>query len=179
MTFPTEKSIRSDSRQGGAIKRYHNFPTVQTQDNAQHSWNVARIWLSIFGVQDQDSGRCLRFIIFHDNGELGTGDILHNAKVNSPRLKNIADTLEVDALLQQGIVLPALSEWERKTIKVADLIEMGEFAREETRRGCQYGEVLTGNVLAALRPILEEPLLTIGDKQRIKLYIRDNMGVQL
>jgi 5'-deoxynucleotidase YfbR-like HD superfamily hydrolase len=177
--------VYSQSRHAGDVKRYHNYPTSRVQTNAEHSWNVARIWLSIFAPEDvTDQGNVLAYIIHHDSGELGLGfDAPFTSKRAAPDLKEICDRLEAKSLAEQGIRLPVLTTWEKASVKVCDLIEMMEFGHEELRRGCQYGEPVFEVTKAAIREILSVGLNGVifrpESQQFIKMYVRQSMGVQL
>ena len=173
-------SLRSSQRNAGLIERYHEHPTVQRQNVGEHTWQVMRIWLVIFGRKDDATdGRILQYIMFHDAGELGTGDIPFPVKKNNPPLKAIMDELEHQSLMRQKIVLPDMSEHELKEVKICDLIEMAEFGREELRRGCAYGRPILDGCTEAIRGLLEVVQWTIHEKLSIKEFYRDNVGVQL
>lgn len=134
--------VRSDTRQAGAVLRYHTWPTVKKQTIADHSWNVWRIVFAIWRT-----GHCsvegipqsvTEYIMLHDCGELRTGDAPYPIKRDNPELKQIMDRLEDEALTEQGIHLAELStEWKWR-VKVAHTIEMMEFGIDELMLGSRY-----------------------------------------
>lgn len=175
-------SIRSNPRHAGDIERYHQYPTVQRQTNAAHSWHVARIWLACFcstPAQEMHNGKILVYILRHDVGELETGDVPFPVKAENLILKEEMDRLEAVSLLKQRLTIPELTLWEKASVKVADLIEMAEFGREETRRGCTYGESIVCETLAAVRHYLAGDTFCDEDKRRIRTYVETQIGERL
>jgi 5'-deoxynucleotidase YfbR-like HD superfamily hydrolase len=108
------------------------------QTCAEHSWNVARLFWKFY--PDKWTAEVAIYIMFHDSGEIGVGDIPFPVKRDNPTLKGYMDELERTSLKKQGIVLPELTMFEKALIKICDLLEMFEFGCEEMRRGNAYGE---------------------------------------
>lgn len=123
----------------GNVKRYHTWPTIQTQNNADHTWNVMRIYWVIFGnLPDVVSTH----LIWHDVGELVSGDVPHPIKRDNPELGLVHRRLEDEAVLSIAgpramVSLP--SDYVRMC-KLCDLIEMYEFATVEKNLGNKYAE---------------------------------------
>lgn len=134
--------VETSLRHAGGVKRYHAWPTVQTQTVADHSWHVARIYREIWS--DDMPSEVWEYILYHDVAELGTGDIPFGAK--SPAMREILSEVEGDVLQNLGVVLPELNPDQKVRVKLADLLEMWEFGLEETRRGNQYGEPICRSV---------------------------------
>lgn len=173
----TLEQTRSSQRLAGQIRRYHEYPTVQDQTNADHSWHVARVWMAIFGIGDYASlGKMLLYIHHHDSGELGSGDLPFPTKANNPDLKAAMDRLEGESLSRQGVDMPKLTAWEKASVKIADLIEMAEFGMEEVRRGCVYGESTTHVTLTKVREIIATGVFTDTDVRVIRKYVNAELG---
>lgn len=139
----THDMIRSSARSGGAVRRYHTWPVIHQQTVAEHSWNLARILHTIW--PDAPVGAILH-AIYHDVGEVATGDIPFPVKRENPDLKVTMDRLEVDAMLSMGISyhIGDIELWHKRA-KICDMIEMWEFGQDE---------LLLGNHHA--RPIVEK-----------------------
>jgi hypothetical protein len=106
-----------------------------SQNVAAHTWQVMRIWWQIFGPLPEHISTAL---IWHDAGELVTGDPPFPLKAESPELKTIYDRLESQAVLAMGgpdedsLRLGGL---DRVRAKICDLIEMMEYGLHERAMG--------------------------------------------
>jgi 5'-deoxynucleotidase YfbR-like HD superfamily hydrolase len=161
---------RHNSRFGGMVKRYHEYPTISTQTNAEHSWQVARLYLALFKPDTKDAGRVLIYIQFHDSGELGVGDMPFPIKANNPDLKETMNRLESQSLQNQGLVLPELTPWERVAVKVCDLMEMLEFGVHEMQLGSHYGAPIVKETGKHIFCLLEH--FTPEDRRLIETHMK-------
>jgi 5'-deoxynucleotidase YfbR-like HD superfamily hydrolase len=132
--------MTDDPRLAGGVKRWHIWPVVQQQTVAEHSWNVSRILLAIY---PECPTALLLEALFHDCGEIATGDPPSTLKQRHPTLRDVYSKMEYEARL--GMVIPwglpiphQLLPEERWVLKLADLIEMFEYASLERRRGNQF-----------------------------------------
>lgn len=133
--------VTDSTRMAGQVKRYHTWPTIQTQTVAEHSYHVLRIFIEIFGPP---SSKVTKFIIYHDSAEVVTGDSPFSAKRSNPALKKALDDAEgawYDVTIgdNPGAVLTPM---DRTRVKVCDLLEMAEFGYVETMMGNKYGEII-------------------------------------
>lgn len=119
-------------RHAGRVKRYHAWPTIQTQTIGEHSWQVALIYEQIFGPLNPGIERYIRL---HDVAELKVGDIPFPVKSDNPELKAAFTKVEDAALKQWGITLPALHSGIIANIKICDLLEMMCFGMTEREMG--------------------------------------------
>lgn len=146
--------MRDDQRLALSVQRYHAWPTIQTQTNADHTCHVMRIYMSIWGVP---RGEVCAYIVGHDMDEILTGcDIPFNQKTDRLRseLANIVGT-RVEAMFPPFPGRAGLAPWERVYVKVCDLIEMWEFGHEEVRLGNQfYGQPIVNNTWEQLQNII-------------------------
>lgn len=132
--------IRSDPRLAGNVSRWHTWPTSRPQSVAEHSWNVARILLAIWPEARKELVvQCL----LHDVGEIMTGDVPYPIKSENADLQVIMNSLEKTAHLSMCLPwqLPPpadLTALEAAALKMADMLEMWEFACEEIMRGCNF-----------------------------------------
>lgn len=139
------------ARDAGNILRYHGWPTIQTQTNAHHTWNVMRIYAELFGWPIAEVAS---YIHYHDVGELDTGDISFVVKRNHPEVKKITGPIE-DAAMERLSLGYATSDMigsiEKTKVKICDLMEMLEFSLEEMRLGSRhYGWMIFENIYHAL-----------------------------
>ena len=177
----THEIVRGWSRHAGGVRRYHEWPTVQTQTNAEHSWNVMRIYHEIFEKEETSgfSGKLLVYLMYHDCGEIGVGDLPYPIKKNNPALKLEMERLEEASRIAQGIVLPELSAWETMVAKLCDMIEMFEFGLEEVRRGNSYGQPVcdvTKEHIVGIIHKATDPRLHHEDAQNVRIYLRRVTG---
>src|SRR6478736_1401982 len=117
----TNDEIITSPRMGGAVVRYHTWPTHQRQTVADHTFNVIRIYWHLFGEVPPE---VTAYLIFHDLPEVVVGDPPHPVKLHNPPLKEIYDMLE-DAALEGMIgegeamnVLTNVTDVERVRMKV-------------------------------------------------------------
>jgi 5'-deoxynucleotidase YfbR-like HD superfamily hydrolase len=140
--------LRSKSRYAGMVKRYHAWPTIQTQTVADHTFHVIRIHNRLFGAP---SPNLLHHMIYHDLGELTAGDTPFPAKRVVEGLREPMERAEAWGLEQQGVTLPTLTDEEHTQFKIADLLEMWEFAVVEVQLGNALASPIRLNILHYLR----------------------------
>lgn len=141
--------IRTDPRLAGEVSRYHTWPHIRQQSVGEHSWQVARILLSIHPTASRSM---LIHCIIHDAGEIGTGDVPYPIKKENPNLKVIMDELEDETVNAMGVKwnfpVPILLSPEEKIIfKLAEFIEMWEWALKEQMLGNKFAEVVASRCL--------------------------------
>ena len=129
---------RSDPRSAGEVSRWHTWPMLRGGTVAAHSWHVARIMLAIHPSASREA---LVEAIFHDIGEIVTGDPPYPVKADNPVFGTEAKRIEGEARLKMaspwGVPAPSqgLSNFDRWLVKLADIVEMWEHAREEMFMG--------------------------------------------
>lgn len=141
-------TIRSKSRYAGMVKRYHAWPTIQQQTVADHTFHVIRIYTTLFGAPE---GYLLHYMIYHDLGELTAGDTPFPAKRVVKGLREPMERAETWGLEQQGVHLPVITFIEKRHFKIADLLEMWEFAMVEIQLGNLLGHPVRQNITHYLR----------------------------
>lgn len=134
--------VLRDPRLAGQVKRYHTWPVHQAQSVAEHTWQVLRLYLKVWG---ELPSHIAVYLLWHDGGELVTGDPPYPLKANNPKLKAAYDELEGAAVAAMGGVVPFLRKGEKQRVKFVDLLEMFEFGAVELKLGNQYAwPILTG-----------------------------------
>lgn len=149
---------RQDPRLAGDVERFHARPTIQRQSVASHSWNVARILLAIYPAASRET--VIR-ALFHDIGEIVAGDAPYPVKAEHEDLRKAMGQIERDAWLAMVIPwsLPApqqLVPLQVAAVKLADMIEMWEFAMMELHLGNVFAARVRDNCEQWLREKLEE-----------------------
>jgi 5'-deoxynucleotidase YfbR-like HD superfamily hydrolase len=163
----------TDPRVAGNVRRYHTWPVLRQQTNAEHQWNVARIVLAIW----PGAPRQLIFsALFHDMGEMGTGDIPYPAKRDNPDLKATCDAIEHSQHLRMCLPwgLPAPTRCaglDKRVLKLGDYIDMWEYALEELQLGNLNARVVGGRVLPPIEEIIRE-LMREGDEEAQRCGVR-------
>lgn len=144
-----------DPRHCFQVKRYHTFPTLQSQTVGEHTCQVLRIYSEMFGPP---SAEVVQGILWHDAGELWTGDVPFDAKRAYPELRIAVSSVDDQAVdrLSGGRFPRNLPGEYRKRIKVCDLAEMAEFGMEEALMGnAHYGHVIRSKVVKAIFDLLK------------------------
>lgn len=152
MTRLSAISVRNDGRLAGRVLRYHTWPHIRPQTIAEHSWQFCRI-LSV--IWPQVPAHVLLYIIRHDCPEIKTGDAPYPVKKDNPVLAGEMDRIEQESL--EELVLggfladsPDLTESERWVTKLAEFIEMWEWALEERLLGNQFARLVEERCLRAI-----------------------------
>lgn len=153
-------------RLSGSVKRYHTWPTINQQTNADHTFHLLRIYIRIFGAP---SPMVTVFIVRHDMGEIASGDLPFHAKANNPDLKVCADRVEQAHLSSIDCELPQLPLQEKLRIKVCDLLEMHEFGLVEAMMGNQFAEPICVDTLKAVLSITRQ--MCDSDKSLVHKFI--------
>lgn len=161
--MPMREEHQSDPRRAGLTRRYHTWPTIREQTVAEHSWQVARVLLAIW----PDAPRHLIIhCLTHDLGEQRAGDLPYPVKKMSPDLALAHSLIERQALLDMvrpwGVPMPILlSDLEKKAFKLAEFIEMAEWAWNEVNMGNRYATLVHERCHHGLSERLSE-LRTLG-----------------
>lgn len=151
----------------GRVARYHTWPTLHRQTVGEHTWNVLRIYWHLFGPLPPEVST---HIIWHDAGELRTGDPPFPVKAQNPDLKAVLDALEDEAVVAMGgPEHRSLPERERLRVKVCDLLEMTHFGLTEMQMGNTYARPIVDDTLAAVRALV--PRLPDEDRARVEGYV--------
>jgi len=130
----------------GWVRRYHAWPTLNEQTVGHHSWRVATLIIEIFGMPRAE---VLAYALWHDCGEMFSGDLPFMVKTAVPGLADAMKLAEAVGLEHLGVKLPELSKLERAQVKIADLLEMHEFGAMEVLMGNQFGAAVRDDTLAA------------------------------
>ena len=161
------------------IKRCNNFPTVNPEDVAQHSFYTVLLSMSIadeyntwvdenFDYYDYeapntlDSEKVIRKALLHDVEESFTSDIPWNIKHHSKEVhKAIAEAIEnkmekvyedsKTAQLWKSINLSSKDGAEGALVDLCDMLELALFCFEEKQKGNMYMNGLLKKALVCLK----------------------------
>lgn len=166
--------VRRDIRLAGQVKRYSTWPVLNQQSTGEHSWQVLRIYIDIFGPPSPEV--CV-YIVHHDSAELTVGDPPFPLKRDNPDLKEIYDRLESTAVIEmRGEALPVLSREEMLRIKICDLIEMWEYGVQEHMMGNRFAEPIISdtmeNFMDLARSLSEDEFMSVRKHvtRRMEIY---------
>jgi len=151
------------------VERFHTWPTIQRQTVADHTWNVLRIYIEIFGAP---GAIVLKEIMFHDVGEVISGDVPYPTKAENPVLKKEVDRIEkefIDAHVP-GPSHPARQECLTQ-IKVCDLIEMYEFGIQEEMLGSRYAGPIVRQTYDHVLRLIDQ--LKMEERHAVLNYLGD------
>jgi len=160
------KTPTDSLRWAGEVERYHTWPTLKKQTIADHTWHVMRIWMQLFGTPNEG---VVEAIMFHDVGEVRTGDIPYPTKAQHPGLKAAMDELEHDAVIDLTGILPTLDSTDKIRMKVCDLLEMWEFGRCEQAMGNTLAREITERTAKHVGELAGK--LPEGERLRVEKFV--------
>lgn len=117
-------------RAGGLVKRLHTVPTINTQNNAAHSWGVAVALIAA----ELDTPNALRVALLHDVPEVEVGDTPATTKWKYPRVAMALNEAEHEWVRAHGIDIP-LNDVEQAALNWADLYELCQHCIDEFMMG--------------------------------------------
>lgn len=172
MTASIREMVRTDPRRAGAVRRYHTWPTIQTQTVAEASWNVARILVQIW---PDAPARAVTHALLNDCGEIVTGDLPFPVKRDNPVLKAEIVRLEEVAFLDLDIDhlvsdIHLDTVWVQRA-KICDMIEMWEFGLDEMSLGNRYALPIVEGTIDDVARLMRAYHLSSDDCDRILEYI--------
>lgn len=166
------ESVLTNSYLAGRVERYHTWPTVHRQTVGEHTWQCLRIYWQIFGPPAPE---VTTYLIWHDAGELRTGDPPFPQKARNPVLKAAYDTMEHAAVKSMGGPAHAvLPDQERIRCKIVDLLEMHEFGLVEMAMGNTLAQPIVDDTLEAVTQLLRQ--LPPADEERVDAYVSGGHG---
>jgi 5'-deoxynucleotidase YfbR-like HD superfamily hydrolase len=149
---------------GGNVKRHHNYPILDRQSVAEHTWRMIviydRLWPNELTIET------LRKILYHDVSEYKTGDVPANTKWRSPELANELARLQREDDDRLGISIQ-VSDEEFNRVKFCDRLELMIFALEQRRLGNRN---VTRPFYAVTKAIQDHPIL--GEDRPASLFTR-------
>ena len=113
----------------------------------------------------------LAYALWHDCGEMFSGDLPFMVKNAVPGLADAMKLAEAYGLKQLGITLPELNPLEKAQVKIADLLEMHEFGAMEVLMGNQFGAAVRDDTLAAAWRLSKEHEL---DTETLGQVVKDD-----
>lgn len=166
---PDRDMVRTDTRLAGEVRRYHTWPLITTQTVADHCYHCMRLWYIFWGALPPEvSG----FFIWHDSGEIVTGDPPFPVKRDNPDLKAAFERVERQALRAMiephrevpSYILPTdmLTTEQKKKAKVCDLLDMFELGVHEYMLGNSYAWPIIQNTWQNVVKILYDMPTTIS-----------------
>lgn len=167
--------IMKNARLAGQVERYHTWPRINRQSVAEHTFHILRIYYQLWGAP---SPEVTERIIWHDIGEMATGDLPYPVKKVWPGLKEITTTIESAHLISLGIRMSGkVPDEEINRLKVCDLLEMLEYGLVERYMGNQFAEPIVVDIAANITLLLEN--LSGDDRFAVWKYMDINWGFNL
>jgi 5'-deoxynucleotidase YfbR-like HD superfamily hydrolase len=156
----------------GELTRFHAWPTLQNQTIAHHSWNVVRI---LFAIEPEPSMNLVKEAMFHDVGEVGSGDSPGHIKRANPDLRDALERLEhatrLSMCIPWGISPPAyINDEERLILLIADKTDQMEFAMHEMWLGNQFMKLVFERTQILVEDLIDQLPMGIR-RSRAKEYI--------
>lgn len=145
-------ALLASGRLAGQVRRYHTWPIINQQSVGEHSWQVLRIYFQIFGAVALMPHITI-WILWHDCGELVTGDPPYPFKAKNPEIKKAYDAAEDIAVKSMGGFTPELSPHEKRKVKTCDLIDMLEYGQHEKMMGNQFAQPIIDDISNSIRAL--------------------------
>lgn len=159
--------ILTNARFAGSVLRYHTWPMLQRQSVGEHTWQVMRIWYQIWGSMPPSVSS---YLLWHDAGELVTGDLPFPLKYKNNGLKTIMDDLEEEAVVAMRPRYDwSISDRDKLRCKVCDLLEMYEHGLCEMMLGNAFAEPIVVDIRNAITkmPLGEDAITVTAYLQRL------------
>jgi len=121
-------------RAGGRVLRFHTQTLLKPNPVGHHTFNLTSILLCCV-PRARITVDLLLAAHLHDVAELVTGDMPAPFKRRVAGLRDQMDAAEAEALLEVGIISPALSADEARWLKLADSLDGAYHCLEEHRLG--------------------------------------------
>ena len=114
--------------EGGDINRYHTAPQVgRNQTVGQHTWRGMVLLDTIWPAA---STTVWRYFLYHDVGELFTGDVPSPVKWRNKELHNQLNLMEAEALDKMSLpTFEDLDEYEQLLVEMIDVLELVLYCR--------------------------------------------------
>lgn len=150
------EDVVGDPRAAGLVRRFHTWPVLREQTVAEHSWQVVRI---LYAVWPDPPAHLVVAALFHDVGEIATGDLPSYAKARSSNLRQAAEEMENAAWLAMclpwGVPAPELlTTDELVVLKFCDRMELLEHSFQEGMLGNRFADPMMNRVEGAVRSLL-------------------------
>jgi len=112
----------------GLVRRYHANPDFAHfgQTNSQHQWGCA---LLIYSLHPKPTLSLIASALFHDVGEIFTGDWPFEFKMLHPEIAALGAKIEAEAAADMGLKMPELSDEDKRWLKFVDRLEPILFAQ--------------------------------------------------
>ena len=143
----------------GRVKRWHTREIKGMQNVADHTWGMMHCYYCVFGPPDRDT---LIEMLYHDLGEISTGDTPYHSKKRSPRLKAILDEEERAAREE---IIPELAEMDDSMpwrVKFCDLADARNFMMVQHLLGNLMARRTIIDCVAAMLAHLDSAMDRIG-----------------
>lgn len=139
--------------------RYNNTPRVIDESVAEHSYFVALIVYRLYEDYDFDLHIALQMALFHDLPEIFLSDVPNNTKAMFPKLKEIMESYEFDAI---NMLDPSMTGFirdyaEQKTlesmiVRAADMLSIIQYTSQEAELGNAY----MGRIRDDVKPLVKK-----------------------
>lgn len=126
-------------QRGGRVQRMHMVPTLQPQNVAAHSFGVA--WWCWLLTHEKPSANLLMAALEHDLAEGHTGDIPAPTK-HRLGIHKVLQNWEQELGITAEIPVFELTEFESRTLKLADNFELLQHCVRERKLGNRTDELL-------------------------------------
>lgn len=115
----------------GNIKRYHIHSVIGEQNVAHHCWRVVML---LYYTVPNPSPNLIKAAMFHDCGEIITGDVPYTAKRDYVELKRMLDGIE-KKFEEDNQLKFNIDTTEEVYLKVCDMLELAWFSKEQIDLG--------------------------------------------
>lgn len=153
MSF-TREAMFENARFGFQVARYHTWPVHRQQSVGEHTAQMLAVWWRVWGPLSAEEST---YVLWHDAGELVTGDPPFPFKSRHPEVKHAFDREEAIAVEVMGGPQAGRGAWGENAsavtllrCKIVDLLEMWEFGMTELRMGNEFARCIVKDTFDAV-----------------------------
>ena len=164
-----EKDVITNGRFGGLVERFHTWPRIQHQNTGEHSWQAMRIYYMISGPLPPQVST---YFIWHDAGEVKSGDMPYNTKRTDPHVEAVIEGIEADTIQGMGgpsNIYEELTSTELTRCKFCDMMDIVEWSITELAFGNRFALAIFENSYESIVKQLEHLRGTEGHKAFVYL----------
>ena len=149
--------------------RYNNTPRIENESVAEHMYFVAIIVYKLYDVFDFDLHIALRMALFHDIPEIYLSDMPNNTKSMFPGIaKSVKQCQNAASDMLDPTMTPLIDDYENqktleaRIVKLADLMSILQYTRQESKLGNEYME----RIFKEVKPLVDKQFKKLEEQRR-------------
>jgi len=174
----TRQAFLTTARFAGQVLRYHTWPVHHRQTVGEHVFQVMRIYTQIWGMMPPEVSN---YILWHDCGEIVSGDAPYPVKSKNPVFKEEHDRIEKQSIEAMGGDVSNFENdpsWRlyKVRVKLCDLLDLWECGRVELNMGNKYALPIIHDVEDSIQNMLSTMNRMVEDADNVIKYMAKVRG---